>query len=99
MSKMPRITAKELLVQDALGSLPEEYRIALCRYITPAVSKGNRTCNICGLKCIHKGEEYYLIDLGQSAYHNRTTINVCKPCSWLSMQTINRITDDYNATH
>ena len=98
MKKLQPITEKELRIQSALGSLPEEYRNNLCRYRTPEVSKGLRTCHLCGLKCIHKGEEFYLADLGKSQWSpfNRITINICKTCSWLSIQTTNRIINEYN---
>lgn len=89
------MTSKELLIQTALGSLSEEYRNNLCRYKTPNVSKGTRTCHLCGIKCIKKGQEFYLIDLGLKGIYNKT-INICKPCSWLSIQTINRIIEEHN---
>lgn len=94
MKKLQPITEKELRIQTALGSLPEEYRNNLCRYKTPEVSKGLRTCSLCGLKCIHKGEEFYLIYTGNS--YAMAPINICKTCSWLTIQTINRIIDKYN---
>ena len=96
MKKLQPITEKELTIQDALGSLPEEYRNNLCRYKTPEVSKGLRKCSFCGLKCIHKGEEFYLIDIGEEDYWGRTPLNICKTCSWLTIQTINRIINEYN---
>jgi len=97
MKKLQPITTKELLIQEALGSLPEEYRNNLCRDRTPEVSKGLRTCNLCGLKCIHKGEEFYLIPLSKS-WDGRSvdTYNICKTCSWMTIQTINRIINEYN---
>ena len=97
MKKLQLMTVKELLIQEALGSLSEEYRIALCRHKTPKISKGERTCHLCGLKCINKGDEFYLISigLGINAYNN--TMNVCISCSWLSIQTINRIINEYNS--
>ena len=94
MKKLQPITEKELRFQEALGSLPEEYRNNLCRHKTPKVSKGLRTCNLCGLKCIHKGEEFYEIITGNSYAVAYT--NICKTCSWLSIQTINRIINEYN---
>ena len=105
MKKIPLITEKELRIQDALGSLNEEYRNNLCRYKTPTVSKGKRTCHLCGLKCINRGEEYYLIPTGKYyliptekySWGRENTINVCKTCSWLTIQTINRIINEYNA--
>lgn len=97
MKKLQPMTNKELRIQEALGSLPEEYRNNFCRYKTPKVSKGLRTCRLCGLKCIHKGEEFYLVDLGALGMYNNTYINVCKTCSWLTIQTINRIINEYNS--
>ena len=94
MKKLQPITEKELRIQTALGSLPEEYRNNLCRYKTPEVSKGLRTCNLCGLKCIHKGEEFYFIWIPGQGYG--AMLNICKTCSWLSIQTINRIINEYN---
>lgn len=93
--KLPQMTLKEISIQIALGSLSEEYRNNLCRDKTPKVSKGKRTCNLCGLKCINKGDEFYLADLGSGQF-TRVTINICKTCSWLPIQTINRIIDKYN---
>lgn len=92
--KLQPITEKELRIQEALGSLPEEYRNNICRYQTPAIAKGQRTCKLCGLKCIDQGDEFYLIALGGGQYG--TTINICKTCSWLSIQTVNRIINEYN---
>jgi len=93
-----KITEKELSIQNALGSLPEEYRIALCRYRTPTISKGLRRCHLCGLKCIHKGEEFYKVSTGKGNYNYADIyINICKTCSWLTIQTINRIIGEYNA--
>ena len=77
--KLKPITEKELRIQEAIGSLPEEYRNGLCRHKTPEVSKGTRTCSLCGLKCIHKGEEFYLIDLGGDHWDG-VSINICKTC-------------------
>jgi len=100
--KLKKLTKKEIKVQIALGILPEEYRNNLCRHKTPEVSKGHRTCHLCGLKCIHKGEEFYLIDFGRSSYSrssysgSRITINICKSCSWMTTQTINKIINVYN---
>ena len=79
--KIKEVTEKELLVQEAVGSLPEEYRIPLCRHKTPKISKGVRTCHLCGLKCIKKGQEFY----------RHSFLNICEVCSWLSPQTIKRI--------
>lgn len=95
MKKLTSMTNKELLIQDAIGSLPEECRNNLCRYQTPEVAKGKRTCHLCGLKCINKGDEFYLADLDAGRF-NRITLNICKSCSWLSVQTINRIINEYN---
>jgi hypothetical protein len=89
------MTNKELLIQEALGSFSEEYRNDLCRYETPEVSKGTRTCDLCGLKCIKKGQEYYTIECGIG--YGKTYINICKTCSWLTIQTINRIIEEYNS--
>ena len=91
-----KITEKELRVQEALGSLPEEYRNNLCRHRTPAVARGKRKCFLCGLKCINKDEEFYEVEVGLGQY-NTLTHNVCKTCSWLTIQTINRIIDEHNA--
>jgi len=96
MKKLEPITEKELRIQDALGSLPEEYRNNLCRHETPKVSKGTRTCHLCGLKCIKKGQEYYEIDISGVRYGKRYYINICKSCSWLTIQTINKIIKEYN---
>ena len=97
MKKLQPMTEKELRIQTAIGSLDEEYRNNLCRYKTPEVSKGLRTCSLCGLKCIHKGEEFYLI-YTEKSWDGRSvnTYNICKTCSWLSIQTINRIINEYN---
>ena len=92
--KLKHMTIKELQVQIALGSLPEEYRNAVCRYRTPKIAKGIRKCTLCGLKYIHKGEEYYEI-MHKSGRYSSTT-NICKTCSWLTIQTINRIIDNHN---
>ena len=89
------MTVEEFEMQLALGSLPEEYRNNLCRYKTPKISKGHRTCGLCGIKCIHPGDEFYEIILGGYQGH-ADYINVCKSCSWMSLQTIQRIVDDYN---
>lgn len=97
---LPIMSLKEIEIQIALGSLTEEYRNGLCRYKTPQVSKGKRTCRLCELRCIHKGEEFYLIDYGAGQYgvgQFRSTINICKTCSWLPIQTINRIINEYNS--
>lgn len=93
---MQKMTNKELLVQEALGTLDEEYRNNLCRHKTPEVSKGLRTCRLCGLKCIHKGEEFYLIDLGTTGIYGHIYISICKTCSWMTIQTINKIINNYN---
>lgn len=95
MAKLSKLTKKELRIQKALGILPEEYRNALCRYVTPSISKGTRKCHLCGMKTIHKNDEFYLIPIGTGNYGS-ITINICKTCSWLSMQTIDRITNEYN---
>ena len=88
------MTIKEIEIQEALGSLPEEYRNNLCRYKTPQISKGTRRCHLCGENCIKKGNEFYRIDFrGDFTRY----INICKTCSWLTIQTINRITDEHNA--
>lgn len=89
-----KITEKELAMQDALGSLPEEYRNNLCRKKTPEIAKSARTCTLCGLKCIHKGEEFY--DIGIRHWNGKITFNVCKSCSWLTIQTINKIINEHN---
>lgn len=94
MQKIKPITEKELLIQEALGSLSEEYRNNLCRHQTPRVSKGTRTCDLCGMKCIKKGQEYYNVEFGLG--YRRTDINICKSCSWLTIQTINRIIEEHN---
>ena len=94
---LQKITEKELLIQEAIGSLGEEYRNNLCRHKTLKVSKGLRTCHLCGLKCIKKGDEYYLIDLISTPYKYSVTTNICKTCSWLTIQTINRIINEHNA--
>ncbi len=76
------MTKKERRVQEALGTFSkEEYRIPLCRCRTRTVSKGARTCHLCGLKCIKKGQEFY----------KHSFLNICEACSWLSPQTIKRI--------
>ena len=94
MQKINPITTKELLIQEALGSLSEEYRNNLCKHKTPRVSEGTRTCDLCGLKCIKKGQEYYYMEFGVG--YGTTYINICKSCSWLSVQTINRIIEEHN---
>lgn len=95
---LQKITEKELRIQEALGSLPEEYRNALCRHRTPEVSKGKRTCHFCNLKCINKGDEFYLIETetGGGGGHWVKAFNICKTCSWLTIQTINRIINEHN---
>ena len=94
---LKKITEKELRIQEALGSLPEEYRNGLCRHKTPEVSKGPRKCSLCRLKCINKGDEFYLITTSSWDGACESTINVCKTCSWLTIQTINRIINEHNA--
>jgi len=95
---LQKITEKELRMQDALGSLPEEYRNGLCRHKTPEVSKGIRKCHLCYLKCISRGDEFYLVDVSRGWNDGgASTINVCKTCSWLTIQTINRIINEHNA--
>lgn len=91
--KLTHMTLKEFIIQIALGSLSEEYRNNLCRYKTPEVSKGLRTCYLCGLKCINKDDEFYLIEIGVVF---KEDFNICKTCSWLSIQTINRIITEHN---
>lgn len=95
-NKISQMTLDELTIQTALGSLPEECRNNLCRYRTPEVSKGPRTCHFCGRKCISRGEEFYLIPMGSGRFNNQITVNVCKTCSWLPIQTINEIIAEYN---
>lgn len=90
-----KITEKEILIQTAIGSLGEEYRNNLCKHQPTIIAKGKRTCHLCGLKCIDKGDEFYLISLGKNVYNGHTTINVCKSCSWLTIQTINKIIGKY----
>lgn len=83
------ITKKERRVQEALGTFSkEEYRIPLCRHRTRVVSKGARTCHLCGLKCIKAGQGFYRIRNG--------ALNICEACSWLSPQTIKRIVKERN---
>jgi len=89
---LQKITEKELRMQEALGSLPEEYRNELCRHKTPSVSKGTRKCNLCGMRCIKAGEEYYNVTKKYQADY----LNICKTCSWLTIQTINRMIVEYN---
>ncbi len=91
---LQKITEKELRMQEALGSLSEEYRNGLCRHKTPEVSKGIRKCHLCCLKCINKGDEFYLVSIGTD-WHGKI-VNICKTCSWLTIQTINRIINEHN---
>lgn len=91
MSKLP-FSEKEIKIQMALGILPPEMQIDICRYKTPQISKGTRKCFICGEKCIKKGDEFYYVRGSTKSWNKYCeNINICMDCSWLSHRKINRM--------
>lgn len=75
----------ELKIQMALGALPEYYKIDVCRGIPTVISKGRRTCHLCGEKCIRNGDNYYSVNLVSSSSSWPKYVNICLDCSWLSL--------------
>ena len=71
---------KELKVQVALGTLPEEFRIpGVKRHRQCEAINNRKTCKFCQRK-IKKGTKYY--DIGTSY---ASSLNICNDCSYLSI--------------
>jgi len=96
MSKKLPLTEEEFKIQMALGTLPPKMKIDPCRYSKTTIARGKRTCFLCAEKCIHKGDEFYDVYIGNDRWH-RAHVNICMDCSWLPLTTIRRMINEHKS--
>jgi hypothetical protein len=82
------MTLKELKMQLALGTLPDEYRHPMCTKNKLQTAKGTRTCHFCGGK-IKRDEQCYKIPIVASYY-----FNICMKCSYMPIGHILPLLED-----